>query len=339
MKRPLISVIVPVYKVELYLRECVDSILNQTYSNLEVFLVNDGSPDNCPAICDAYAEFDGRVHVIHKENGGVSSARNAALDIASGDYIAFVDGDDWLESTAYEEMVSFSQERDLDVVYCVPTEIIDGIPARTRYHYYPDHTVCEPYEILLRTLKNEISAEPWLKICRRHCWNGVRFPESRIYEDVAIAHLPLAKAIRPIGFIDHPLYNYRINLTGITQTREKTARYHFFLALKERYMYAMEMIPEASDKARVLAAHFAIATFLDCRSNHWAELEPYLPEVQDFLKRHKVELLCSDATSVVEKASLILYYYAQSVLCRLYRLLKRSICNGSHPGKRRSNEQ
>lgn len=101
---PLISVIVPVYKVEPYLDRCVQSIVDQTYKNLEIILVDDGSPDNCPAMCDAWAEKDSRVLVIHKENGGVSSARNAGLDMATGDYISFVDADDLLDFSALESL-------------------------------------------------------------------------------------------------------------------------------------------------------------------------------------------------------------------------------------------
>lgn len=102
---PLISVIVPVYNVEPYLRKCVDSILNQTYRNLEVILVDDGSPDGCPAICDEYAVIDRRVKVVHKENEGQAIARNTALGIASGEYIAFVDSDDWIDTQLYEKVV------------------------------------------------------------------------------------------------------------------------------------------------------------------------------------------------------------------------------------------
>lgn len=98
MNEPLISVIVPVYKVEKYLDECVESIVNQTYRNLEIILVDDGSPDNCPQMCDDWAKRDARIRVMHKENGGVSSARNAGLDVCKGDYVTFVDSDDWVES-------------------------------------------------------------------------------------------------------------------------------------------------------------------------------------------------------------------------------------------------
>ena len=101
-EQPLISVIVPVYKVEPYLDRCVQSIVNQTYKNLEIILVDDGSPDHCPAMCDAWAEKDSRIRVIHKENGGVSTARNAGINIAKGAFFTFVDSDDWIDRDALQ---------------------------------------------------------------------------------------------------------------------------------------------------------------------------------------------------------------------------------------------
>ena len=112
----VISVIIPVYKAEEYLERCVDSVLAQTYSNLEIILVDDGSPDNSGQICDRYAEKDSRVKVIHKKNGGVSSARNAGLDVATGEFVAFVDSDDFIAPDMYEKlMVSLSSGSDLSM--------------------------------------------------------------------------------------------------------------------------------------------------------------------------------------------------------------------------------
>ncbi|MCR5206958.1 MAG: glycosyltransferase [Eubacterium sp.] len=115
---PLISVIVPVYNVSKYLDRCVESIVNQTYKNLEIILVDDGSPDNCPAICDEWAQKDSRIQVIHKENGGVSSARNAGLDAANGVYIAFVDSDDYISSEMYQILVKLVVAENADVGSC-----------------------------------------------------------------------------------------------------------------------------------------------------------------------------------------------------------------------------
>ena len=115
---PKISVIVPVYKVEQYLNRCIDSILNQTYTDLEVILVDDGSPDNCPALCDQAALCDPRVVVIHKENGGVSSARNAGLNVATGEYIAFVDSDDYISSNMCEVLLEAVERTNADIAEC-----------------------------------------------------------------------------------------------------------------------------------------------------------------------------------------------------------------------------
>ena len=113
MKEDLISVIVPIYNVEKYINKCVDSIINQTYKNLEIILVDDGSPDNCPQICDEYATKDKRIKVIHKENGGLPAARNSGVKIASGEYITFVDGDDWIDINMYSNMMSKNDDYDI----------------------------------------------------------------------------------------------------------------------------------------------------------------------------------------------------------------------------------
>ncbi len=122
-----LSVIVPIYNVEEYLDECIKSIVNQTYKNLEIILVDDGSPDHCPELCDIWAEKDSRIKVIHKENGGVSSARNAGLDAAAGDFIAFVDSDDYLDSDMYEIMLTQMREHNADMAQCgIVRENADG---------------------------------------------------------------------------------------------------------------------------------------------------------------------------------------------------------------------
>ena len=115
MPQPLVSIIVPIYKVEPYLRRCLNSIVNQTYTNLEIILVDDGSPDGCPQICDEYAAKDKRIVVIHKKNGGLSDARNTGLDICKGEYISFVDSDDWVDEGYIEKLLSFTQKENADI--------------------------------------------------------------------------------------------------------------------------------------------------------------------------------------------------------------------------------
>lgn len=113
---PKLSIIVPVYKVESFIEKCITSLQNQTYPNLEIILVDDGSPDNCPAICERYAESDSRIKVIHKQNGGLCSARNAGLDVATGEYVTFVDSDDWIEDESYKELMRYCIDTHLDII-------------------------------------------------------------------------------------------------------------------------------------------------------------------------------------------------------------------------------
>ena len=114
----LVSIIVPIYNVEKYIKECIDSIINQTYKNLEIILVDDGSPDCCPKICDEYSKKDKRIKVIHKENGGLSSARNAGLDVAKGEYVSFIDSDDVVDEKFIETLYNLCIENNCDISEC-----------------------------------------------------------------------------------------------------------------------------------------------------------------------------------------------------------------------------
>ena len=121
MENPLVSVVVPVYKVESYIERCIESVIHQTYSNLEILLVDDGSPDRCGFICDQFAKRDYRIKVFHKNHGGLSDTRNYALDRLTGDYVAFVDSDDWIEPDMCEVLVKNAIENDADICVCVVT--------------------------------------------------------------------------------------------------------------------------------------------------------------------------------------------------------------------------
>lgn len=320
MQQPLISVIVPIYNVEPYLRQCVDSILSQTYLNLEVLLVDDGSPDNCPAICDAYAAQDPRVRVIHKVNGGLSDARNAALEVCTGDYIAFVDSDDWVEPEMYTDMMGMMREQKLDIVFCTVQEVIDGEPAGVRYRYYPDGTVLPAGEVQKRALKCEIAAAVWMRLCRRECFEQIRFPVGRNYEDIAVTFLPFEHAEK-VGFLDRPLYNYRINKSGIAHQKKPLTRYQMFLSYCDCHEYAKNHVPEVQDAVCTLAGRFALGTYLDCQIEDSDALKQKQPEVEAFLMKHREQLLQAHSRFSGFRVLLWLYYHSKPCLTGIYRLL------------------
>lgn len=191
----MISVIVPVYNTEKYLNHCIDSILNQTYSDLELILVDDGSADGCPAICDMYAGQDPRVRVIHKENGGVCSARNAGLDAARGDYIAFVDSDDYIDPAMYEKMMAQALEYDCDVVMCDCVKEYPGeaklythdIPGgyydlmRLKSEYYPHLLIMENVEYPATISNCTILWKSTLNVSGMRYEHGIRYSEDLLF--------------------------------------------------------------------------------------------------------------------------------------------------------------
>lgn len=213
-----ISVIVPVYESEKYLDRCVQSILNQTYQDFELILVDDGSPDNSPLLCDKWAENDSRVYVIHKENGGASSARNAGLKIAKGRWIAFADSDDWLDRTALKTLYDLANQ------YNVPMAI-GGMRVVQKYTdasivMKQNAKVLSNADLMSRFFR--LNGEPdthsvWGAIIRRDILEDYSFIEGRMNEDVETCYY-LARKCEAAVYTDAPLYNYFKNIEGVTNS-------------------------------------------------------------------------------------------------------------------------
>lgn len=230
---PLISVIIPIYKVEQYLKRCVDSVLNQTYTNLEIILVDDGSPDSCPKICDDYATLDSRVKVIHKKNGGLSSARNAGLNICKGEYIAFVDSDDFVSNyfvdflykavvdnhvnISVAEYRSFNENEELidenkPDDYAAEKQSLEEMMSRYSSIYAHD---------------SMLTIVSWNKLYKVDLFDEIRFPEGKLYEDAATTYKILNRCDE-IAFVKNPLYYYllrRNSISGNEKFIEKTLDY------------------------------------------------------------------------------------------------------------------
>ena len=247
MNEPLISVIVPVYKVEKYLDECVGSIVDQTYRNLEIILVDDGSPDNCPQMCDDWAKKDERIYVIHKENGGAASARNAGLDVCKGEYIAFVDSDDWIGAEfialLYDCVVSYSL--DLAIGNVVRTDSIGKVLSKNVD--YPRnapelfHKVFSGTEFISLFLDddNGISVLPCIKLYNASLFHELRFVEGRLYEDVFLSHHLLYRCER-IKMIREAEYYYRQVDGRVMHAVYTPKRLDAFLAYEDRIKFYEE---------------------------------------------------------------------------------------------------
>lgn len=211
---PLLSVIIPVYNVEPYLRKCVDSVLNQTYRNLEVILVDDGSPDGCGAICEEYAAKDDRVRVIHKANGGLSDARNAGLAQMTGEYLTFVDSDDWLDDHALEFLYQALTESNADFVIGQHDRVEEGtgrilqMPERKADLIWMDRR-----EAIRHMLQQGCAA--WARLYKKEIHAGIEFPVNEINEDEAIV-LQLLERCHTVAEIGQVVYHYRCRPESIT---------------------------------------------------------------------------------------------------------------------------
>lgn len=211
-----ISVIVAVYNIESYLEKCVRSICAQTYQNLEIILVDDGATDQSGKMCDAFAKEDSRIRVIHKKNGGLSDARNAGTEVATGYYIAYVDGDDWIEPQMYERMLSALQQYGADIVVCryrciYPDRVVDDSKNRL--------VVFEGREALTAYIEEneayQIQNAAWNKLYKRELIEGkkIRFPVGRWYEDIVYTAKLFSRAKRSV-YLDEAYYNYVLEREG-----------------------------------------------------------------------------------------------------------------------------
>lgn len=215
----LLSIIVPVYKVEDCLERCVESILKQTYTNFECILVDDGSPDACGEICDRFAEKDYRIKVIHQENEGLSGARNNALKIVKGDLLAFVDSDDYLEPNMYEKMIASLDDNSADIVMCM-YKSEKGSALDT----YQGPLIFTGYEFTEKVLMDQFGSQLWKFIYKTKLWDGVISPYRRHAQDMMILHIVTNRAEKVI-FLNEPLYCYNdVRETNISNSKKNIVK-------------------------------------------------------------------------------------------------------------------
>lgn len=241
----LISVVVPIYNVEKYLRECVDSILAQTHKNLEIILVDDGSPDNCPKICDEYAAKDSRVKVIHKENGGLGAAYNTGIAAANGDYLGLVESDDWIEPDMYERLLESALKFDSDVVkanffrydsYANPKDKVHAQHAKYALgKLAPENkgfNITEYPKLLF------FYSSIWTTLYKMDFAKGLKFQETRsaAYQDISFMMAALMKA-KTISIVNKPLLHYRQeagNASSVSRTDDR------LIAMADQFIFAYD---------------------------------------------------------------------------------------------------
>ena len=237
-----ISIIVPVYKVEDYLPKCIESIIHQTYRDLEIILVDDGSPDKCGEICDQYAKEDERIHVIHKKNEGVARARNDGIEYAGGDYISFIDSDDWIAENAYEILYQGLKQYDADCAVGKCVDIIDKNGVLTPKKSKASPVKCETSsEAMKRVLLN--GSAVWNRLFKREVFEHIRFPLDRINDD-EVAALHAYAECKKIVFLNQETYYYRLRPNSITTSAFSIRKVDCYYNSIDNLNFVRQSMPE-----------------------------------------------------------------------------------------------
>ena len=251
-----IAVIVPVYNVQEYLNRCVESIINQTYENLEIILIDDGSTDNSGDICDYYKQLDGRIVVIHQENKGLSAARNAGLDIHTSDYIGFVDSDDWIEKDMFFLLHGNLKKYNADISICNVNlincngDLVDykGDPIGENNHEEIEVKLYNDFLDALNDNEHNVKECVWNKLYKSKLWNNIRFPFKKVFEDIFTLYFIIEKA-KIICSDNSFKYNYQTRNTSISKNFSMQ-NFDIIDGLINRYQYLSNKYPVLENKYR-----------------------------------------------------------------------------------------
>ncbi len=323
-KEELISIIVPVYKVEKYLNKCIESILNQTYKNLEIFLIDDGSPDRCGEICDEYAKKDYRVKVIHKDNGGQGSARNCALRVLKGQYIMFVDSDDWVSNDIVESLYNAMADNECDISTSGYFNVIDGVVYSTSHAN--KKTISFDKIQALRTYyeRKTLHPAPWGKLYKTEIWKDVFFPENVFREDEYIFYKILERA-KKVFHIGEAKYYYNIRegsaehskfaLRNLVSNESIDRQYEF---ISKKYPELQQLVWDCRIETRIRQIHDM--SVWGVSRKYKSEFEEMLQFIKDN-KPYSKEMAntCADILKYRER-----YFFPQTLKFALKRILQRT---------------
>jgi len=293
MKQDLISVIVPVYNVEQYLERCINSILKQTYSNLEIILVDDGATDSSGDMCDVFAKKDERVKVIHKSNGGLSDARNEGMKIATGEYVAFIDSDDYVDTHYIEKLYKMCVNNQADIAVCGLCRTSEDNLVGSLSEDVVRYTNKQAMEQMLYQKKFNMTA--CAKLYKKFLLEDILFPTGKLYEDVNTTYKFVNKA-ENVVYTDDKLYFYYINPNSITQTDFNLRKMDYVVHMQEVLEFIEKEYPDlfTAAKFRYVWANIHVWVHVPDRKKYidiCTELESNIKKYRsDVLKDRKIGL-------------------------------------------------
>lgn len=321
---PLVSVIIPVYRTEPYLNACVKSVAEQTYTNLQILLVDDGSPDHCGALCDEWAQKDSRIQVIHKTNGGLSDARNAGLALSKGEYITFVDSDDWVEPDLVAYLMQGITLNHAQIAVCnfYTVRGEQRVPWRAPSDAFQRMSSVDAVEDMFYGRSFDTSA--WAKLFHKSCFTALRFPRGRLYEEVATTYkLILTQETVAVGL--RPLYNYVKRAGSIVTSCFKPQSMDMLRASQEILTYAQKQQPAllaAAQRRMVYACCYLYKTM----GSQWRTFPRECAELDSVMKQFRWNVLRDPKAANRDKAAILLLLPGVGVFEKAWALYCR--CTG-----------
>ncbi len=328
----LISIIVPVFNVEKYIIQAINSIQNQTYSNIEILLIDDGSTDGSGVICDQLAASDSRVKVIHKSNGGVSDARNSGLDNASGDLIGFVDPDDWIEPEMYSSMVRAIDETGSDIAICCVRKLY---PDRDKLQDITRDKLFSRRKGMFELINNkDLESFSWNKLVRRELFDGIRYPLNRIFEDMDVCQQLFNKSRRSV-FINKMFYNYRRRTDSALADWPLNVYAQYVRANQDRLEFVKKEWPDfvsISQEKYLGALHSLLMYMLDADAEEISMNAKFMSqELYPYFSAHSHDFADALSRAAIEKYNIMLR--SPELFGKIWpsvRKIRTSIYNVSH---------
>ncbi len=328
----IISVIVPVYNVEKYVKQCLESIINQTYRYLEIILIDDGSTDSSGKICDEYAKKDARIKVFHKKNEGVSSARNIGVENATGKWIAFIDSDDWIEKEYFNVMMNYAKSKDASVILCAYNRIwgnkVEKINVNSKKKEY------DSKEYLIKALNPQTGfGFCHMKLIKTECIGKLRFNQDLVVGEDALFNLQLSKNIRKAFFCDSNIYNYRNNSNSVVKSYDKNYAKKYLHSMKINKEYLLKNYRETEilqNFYNFVAYHVMLVAINFCynpnnKEKHKRKLVKEICNYDEF--KEGIEKSNYDNISLTRKVMLFTLkrkmYFCTGIICKIRQMQNR----------------
>lgn len=318
----IISVVVPIYNVERYLVRCIESILQQTYPYLEIILVDDGSNDESGKICDQYKEKDARIQVIHKQNGGLSDARNAGIKLATGKYIGFVDSDDYIHPKMYEVLLTTMQQNQVDIAICNYQKVNEEQIQEQKVVNERIQRFDVKQAINLLFSDNEISNYAWNKLYKRILFEGIRYPYGKKMEDIGTTYRLFMKA-NQIAYTDYIGYYYVQRSDSILKSVDIQFIKDFREMINVRYNDIMKSdlgLREQADINRLTFIKYYFMHIAKIKQKELAKTEEFLEEYQFFRKNYPNYRKRMNHKNLRERVLNELFYYHLSWYMKIYEM-------------------